>query len=63
MVKQVGFPWGVLNGDLDQLYVELLLKMVRSSSLGAIVILAQDEVHDEAGKVMEGIATFYVPND
>lgn len=63
MVRQLGFPWGILHGDLDRLYVERLLEMVRTSSLGAIVILAQDDVYDESGKVMEGVGTFYVPND
>jgi predicted TIM-barrel fold metal-dependent hydrolase len=40
-----------------------LLELVKSSSLGAAVILAQDDVHDEQGRVMEGVGSFYVPND
>lgn len=52
-----------MKGDLDRLYVERLLELVRNSSLGAVVILAQDEVYDEQGCVMEGAGSFYVPND
>jgi len=35
----------------------------RASSLGAVVILAQDQVHDEYGKPMREHGSFYVPND
>lgn len=52
-----------MTGDLDRLYVERLLKLVRGSSLGTAVILAQDEVRDEQGRVMDGVGSFYVPND
>lgn len=63
MLRHVGLPSGALKGDLDRLYVERLLEMVRGSSLGAVVILAQDDVHDESGRVMENVGSFYVPND
>ena len=62
MLQQAGLPRGALAGDFDRLYVNLLLKMVRESSLGAIVILAHDQVYDEAGAVMDK-GSFYVPND
>jgi predicted TIM-barrel fold metal-dependent hydrolase len=52
-----------MTGDLDRLFIERLLEQVRSSSLGAAVILAQDEVHDDQGRVMEDVGSFYVPND
>jgi predicted TIM-barrel fold metal-dependent hydrolase len=48
---------------LDRLYVERLLERVRESSFGHIVILAQDLVHDDAGKPMKEAGSFYVPND
>jgi uncharacterized protein len=32
-------------------------------SLSAVVILAQDEVHDDQGRVMRDVGSFYVPND
>src|SRR4051812_25942446 len=54
MVRGVGLPISVLKGDLDALYVAKLLEWVRGSSLGGAVILAQDEVRDEKGEVMEG---------
>jgi hypothetical protein len=63
MLGHIGLPGTALKGDLDRLYVERLLELVRGSSLGAAVILAQDEVHDEQGRVMEGVGSFYVPND
>src|SRR5215471_4543878 len=62
MLRHIGLPPGAMKGDLDRLYLERLLELVRGSSLGAIVILAQDQVHDEQGRVMEA-GSFYVPND
>lgn len=63
MLRQIGLPAGAMTGDLDRLYVARLLQMVRTSSLGAAVILAQDEVYDEHGRVMKDTGSFYVPND
>src|SRR6185436_13492364 len=63
MIRHIGLPLGAMEGDLDSLYVERLLKLVRGSSLGAAVILAQDDVYDEHGRVMEGVGSFFVPND
>jgi predicted TIM-barrel fold metal-dependent hydrolase len=51
-----------MKGDLDRLYVERLLELVRGSSLGAVVILAMDQVYDEQGHPIEGAGSFYVPN-
>jgi uncharacterized protein len=63
MLRHIGLPRGSMTGDLDRLYVERLLELVRGSSLGGIVILAQDLVYDAQGRVMEGMGSFYVPND
>jgi len=63
MLRHIGLPGGAMSGDLDRLYIERLLELVRGSSLGAAVILAQDLVYDEQGKVIEGAGSFYVPND
>lgn len=63
MLRHIGLPGDALKGDLDRLYLERLIELVRGSSLGGVVILAQDEVHDERGRVMEGVGSFYVPND
>jgi hypothetical protein len=63
MVRHIGLPASAMEGDLDTLYVERLIKLVQGSSLGAAVILAQDDVYDEDGRVMEGVGSFFVPND
>lgn len=63
MVRHIGLPVSALSGDLDRLYVEKLLEWVHSSSLDAIVILAQEEVYDERGRVLKDHGTAYVPND
>src|SRR5437899_6839990 len=61
MCRHIGLPIGALKGDLDTLYVERLLQQVRASSLDAVVILAQERVCDEQGRVMEDRGTAYVP--
>jgi len=63
MLRHVGLPLNAMAGDLDQLYVERLLRLVRESSLGAVVILGHDQVYDGQGQMMEGVGSFYVPND
>jgi len=63
MLRHVGLPATALKGNLDELYVNRLLELVRSSSLGAVVILAQEQVHDEHGRAMPELGSFYVPND
>ncbi len=63
MLRQIGLPGSAMTGELDRLYIERLLEQVRGSSLGAAVILAQDDVHDEHGRVMKNVGSFYVPND
>src|SRR5881394_2377657 len=48
MLKHIGLPVGALGkSNFDELYVENLLRLVRGSSLGGIVILAQDQVYQE----------------
>src|SRR2546421_12314174 len=63
MLRHIGLPTTALAGDLEGLYVERLLAQVRGSSLGAAVILAQDLVRDDQGRPLEGVGSFYVPND
>ena len=62
MLQQIGLPSSSMTGDLDRLYAERLLDLVKTSSLGAAVILAHDLVRDAQGNVMEDIGSFYVPN-
>lgn len=63
MVRHIGLPVSALKGDLDRLFVERLIKLVRESSLDAIVILAQERVYDANGNLREELGTAYVPND
>lgn len=63
MVRHIGLPSSALSGDLDSLYVERLLELVRTCSLGHIVILAHEKVYDEQGREMKGVGSMYVPND
>ncbi len=63
MLRHVGLPAGALDGDFDAIYLECLLSLIRNSSLGSVVLLAQDQVYHADGKVMEGFGSFYVPND
>jgi len=62
MLRHVGLPSAALHGDLDRLYVNRLLELVRGSSLGAVVILAQEQVHDDQGSARPEAGSFYVPN-
>jgi predicted TIM-barrel fold metal-dependent hydrolase len=63
MTRHIGLPVSALRGDLDRLYVDKLRHWVRSSSLDAVVILAQERVFDEKGQLQEHLGTAYVPND
>src|SRR3989442_9339742 len=63
MLRGIGLPSSALNGDLETLYLARLLDQLRSSSLGAAVVLAQDLVYDEQGRPINGAGSFYVPND
>jgi predicted TIM-barrel fold metal-dependent hydrolase len=63
MLQHIGLPASAMSGDLDRLFIERLLEQVRSSSLDAAVILAQDEVYDEQGRALKDAGSFYVPND
>ncbi len=63
MLRHFGLAQSVLRGDLDRIYLELLLKLVNESSLGAAVVLAQDLPHDDEGRPLPGAAMFYVPNE
>ena len=63
MLQQIGLPLDSVRGDFDRLYVERLLQLVRESSLGAIVLLAHDQVYDARGQLLAAQGSFYVPND
>src|SRR5437868_9445898 len=63
MLRGLGLPSSALNGDLEPLYLARLLDQLRSSSLGAAVVLAQDLVYDDQGRPINDAGSFYVPND
>lgn len=63
MLRHIGLPVSALRGDLDRLYAERLLQLTRESPLDAIVILAQEQVYHEDGRLMENTGSAYVPND
>jgi len=63
MLKHIGVPIkSIDHPDFDRLYVENLLRLVKESSLGAIVLLAQDQVYHDDGRRMD-FGSFYVPNE
>ncbi len=63
MVRQIGFPAKVLEQDLESIYSQHLLQLVRGSSLDAVVLLAHEQVHDPDGTVRRDLGSMYVPND
>src|SRR5213075_2488793 len=58
MMRHIGLPSTALKSDLERLYVERLLELVRTSSLGAVVILAQEQVHDDQGRPRPELGSF-----
>ena len=63
MLRHARLPASAISSDLDRLFIERLLEMVRSSSLGAVVILAQERVYSSQGQPLENPGAFYVPNE
>lgn len=63
MIKGLGLPISSLNGGLDDLYAENLVKNIQESSLDAAVVLAQDIPYSHSGEKMDDEAQFYVPNE
>lgn len=64
MLRHIGLRDVSLHaGDFDERYVEHLLRLVRESSVGAVCLLAQDEVYEPDGTPRPDLGTFHVPND
>lgn len=63
MARHIGVPLSALRGDLDRVYIRQLKHWVATSSLEAVVILAQEHVLDDRGRRMERYGAAYVPND
>ncbi|MBA2743121.1 MAG: amidohydrolase family protein, partial [Chthoniobacterales bacterium] len=63
MVRQLGFPGRVIDEDLEAVYSQHLVQLVRASSFDAVVLLAHERVHDPDGTPREDLGSMYVPND
>lgn len=63
MLRQLGVPASALEGDLESIYADHLAKLVRGSSLDAVVLLAHERVHDPDGTPREDLGSMFVPND
>lgn len=63
MLRQLGIPAEALTGDLEKLYAEHVLRLVRESSLDAIALLAHERVHDPDGTPRDDLGSMFVPND
>ena len=63
MLRFFDLPGSALRGDLDRLYVEKLVAMIRGSSVSHVVGSAHELPRDEKGEPIEGFGSFYVPND
>lgn len=63
MLRQLGLPANALEADLEQIYSECLLELVRASSLDAVVLLAHERVHDPDGTPRNDLGSMFVPND
>ena len=63
MLRQLGFPASALEGDLESIYADHLAKLVRESSMDAVVLLAHERVHDPDGTPREDLGSMFVPND
>jgi len=63
MLRQLGVPASALEGDLEAIYAGHLGKLVRESSMDAVVLLAHERVHDPDGTPREDLGSMFVPND
>lgn len=63
IMRSLGVPASALGKQIDRLYVERLVQMVRESSIDAALILAHEQPHDDAGRPIENFGSFYTPND
>ena len=63
MLRQLGMPASALEEDLERIYADHLLQLVRQSSLDAVVLLAHERVHDPDGTPRDDLGSMFVPND
>ncbi len=63
MLRHMGVPLSALFRNLDQHYLRRLLTLTEHCTLDAFVLLAQEQVYDDHGRLAKGWGTAYVPND
>jgi uncharacterized protein len=64
MLRHIGLRGLSLQSwNFDERYVEHLLELIRTSSVRAACLLAQDEIYEPDGTRRPELGTFYVPND
>jgi hypothetical protein len=62
MRRGVGLPVRLDDPGFDEAYVANLVTLVRGSGLDRALLLAQEEVYDDAGRKLD-FGSFHVPND
>jgi hypothetical protein len=63
MLRQLGMPASALDEDLECIYAEHLLGLIRESSLDSVVLLAHERVHGPDGTPRDDLGSMFVPND
>lgn len=63
MLRQLGMRETALEGDLEKIYAQHLLRLVRQSSLDGVVLLAHERVHDSDGTPRDDLGSMFVPNE
>src|SRR3982074_3800163 len=61
--RDIGLNCAFDDADFDQMYLDQLLHWVSQSSLGAVVLLAYEWVHDDRGTVRKDLSDLFVSND
>jgi predicted TIM-barrel fold metal-dependent hydrolase len=63
MLRQLGMPATALDRDLETIYADHLLRLVRESPFDAVVLLAHERVYDPGGKPRDDLGSMFLPND
>ncbi|HEX5791059.1 MAG TPA: amidohydrolase family protein [Luteolibacter sp.] len=63
IVRLAGLPGGCLKSGLDEVMVDRLVDLVRTSTLDSVVLLAQDVPHLDNGTPKPEFGAFHVPNE
>jgi predicted TIM-barrel fold metal-dependent hydrolase len=60
---QTGILKSSIKLGVDQAYEQMLISLIKKSSLDAVLLLSMDYPYDRDGKCLKQKAKFYVPND